>query len=224
MFEKFKQKRADQRARAHDADVLAAKKQADAERASEISELQALLSIAHGNSSPMLTALMLKEHEIGVAQISNVGLIEERKGAGQWVGGSQGVSIPIGRVAGRSIRYRVGSTRGHYVQGAPISTAVDRGTLSITNQRIVFQGSKKSAECLFVKLLGIQHVPGGLVITVSNRQKATTLHFGVALDEWVSSRLNIALALYHGDGAQCASQLEAQIHELESPSPSPSEG
>ena len=219
MFEGHKEKKAAEAA-------LVAQQQAEAKEASAIQEwtsqlqdLQGLLSVASGHSASGVTILMLKKGEIGVAQITNVGLIEDRKGAGEWKGASQGVSFPIGHVAGRPVRYRVGQTRGHYVQGAPVPTAVDTGTLSITNQRIVFQGSKRSSECAFAKLLGIQHGAGGLTISVSNRQKPTVVHFGTALDDWVSNRLGIALALFNGDANDTAAQLQAQIAELEAQKP-----
>lgn len=186
----------------------------EAERAAQIAELQALLSLAQGESSPMVDALLMKKGEIGVAQIGNAGLIEEVKGAGHWSGSSQGVSLPIGKIAGRSVRYRVGATRGHYVQGVPVATAVDVGTLSITNQRIVYQGSKKSVECLFSKLLGIQHAPGGITLSVSNRQKTTTIQFGAAIDDWVNNRLGIALALFNDDVEETVHQLEEQIRAI----------
>ena len=115
---------------------------------------------------------------MGIAQITNVSLVEDRKGPGQWQGTSQGVSFPIGRIGGRSVRYRVGASKGHYVQGAPSPTAVDSGSFSITNQRLVYQGAKKTSESTFPKLLGIQKFNGGITISVSNRQKPTTLFFG----------------------------------------------
>ena len=123
MFEKYKAQKAEEKANAEEARALSAKRAAEKDTADQISELQELISLASGNSSASVDALILKKDEIGLAQITNVGLIEDRKGAGQWKGSSQGVSFPIGRVAGRSVRYRVGATRGHYVQGAPVPTA-----------------------------------------------------------------------------------------------------
>lgn len=178
---------------------------------------QALLSLlvaASGLTSSAMTSLILKKGERGIAQITNVGLIEERKGAGQWKGKSSGVSIPIGPV-----RYRVGKSRGHYVQGAPVRTAVDTGTLTITSQRIVYQGANKSSECAFAKLLGIQHDAGRLTISVSNRQKPTVVHFGEHLDDWVADRLSIAMDLFNGDTDKIVTKLQAQIAELEAHKP-----
>ncbi len=215
MFDHLREKRAQKHAAAEAAAAEVAKRALEAERAAQIAELQALVSIAHGESSPMVDALLMKKGEIGVAQIGNAGLIEEVKGAGHWSGSSQGVSLPIGKIAGRSVRYRVGATKGHYVQGVPVATAVDVGTLSITNQRIVYQGSKKSVECLFSKLLGIQHAPGGITLSVSNRQKTTTIQFGAAIDDWVNNRLGIALALFNDDVEETVHQLEEQIRAIQ---------
>ena len=214
MFDHLREMRTQKHAAAEAAAAEVAKRALEAERAAQIAELQALLSLAQGESSPMVDALLMKKGEIGVAQIGNAGLIEEVKGAGHWSGSSQGVSLPIGKIAGRSVRYRVGATRGHYVQGVPVATAVDVGTLSITNQRIVYQGSKKSVECLFSKLLGIQHAPGGITLSVSNRQKTTTIQFGAAIDDWVNNRLGIALALFNDDVEETVHQLEEQIRAI----------
>lgn len=219
VFEAHKEKKAQEAAEAAEQQAQAQKAAALQEWTDQMQELRSLLSVASGQSASGATSLILKKGEIAVAQITNVGLIEDRKGAGEWKGASQGVSFPIGHVAGRPVRYRVSGTRGHYVQGAPVPTAVDQGTLTITSQRIVFQGSKKSAECAFAKLLGIQHGAGGLTISVSNRQKPTVVHFGTALDDWVTNRLNIAMALFNGDGADTVTQLQAQITELEASKP-----
>lgn len=209
MFEKHKEKLA-----------LAAHEAALQDWNEEMHELQFLLSVAAGHSSPAVTALMLKKGEVGVCQVTNVGLVEERSGTGHWQGTSRGVSIPIARLGGRSVRYRVGSSRGHYVKAAPVATAVDHGTMTITSQRLVYQGTKKTSECAFTKLLGIQHSSGGITVSVSNRQKPTVLHFGEHLDDWVSNRLNVALALFNGDAAATLAQLKAQINELTASKPS----
>jgi hypothetical protein len=151
--------------------------------------------------------------------VSGVGLIEERTGAGHWQGASQGISFPIGKIAGRPVRYRVGETRGHYVSGPPVPTAVDEGAMTITTHRIVYQGAAKTAECPYAKLLGIQHAPGVITISVSNRQRPTVLHFGAGLDAEVSNCLSVALAIFNGEADQAAAQLQGQIAELQASEP-----
>jgi hypothetical protein len=219
MFEKHKEKKAEEQAAV--AREIAGQKHEAAvkEWTDEMQQLLGLLAAASGKSAGGVTALILKSGEVGVAQVNSVGLVEERRGAGQWQGMTQGVSFPIGKIAGRPVRYRVGSTRGHFVQGAPVPTTVDTGTMTITNQRIVYQGAKRTAECAFSKLLGIKHSGDGISISVSNRQKPTVLFYGHAIDDWVTNHLTLALALFNGDGNAAKAQIEAQINELQASKP-----
>jgi hypothetical protein len=127
---------------------------------------------------------MLKSGETLFCKVTNVSLVEERRGKGHYQGGSTGFSIPVGSVGGRSVRYRIGASRGHYVQGAPSPTAIDTGTMFVTNQRVVFRGTKQTRECAFAKLIGFQHsVDGSTTFSVSNRQKPTTIHYGPSISD-----------------------------------------
>ncbi len=176
------------------------------------------------NGDDHSTALLLKPGEALFATITGTGLIEDRRGPGQWQGRSSGVSIPIGSIGGRSIRYHTGATRGHYVQGAPVPTAIDIGTLFVTNRRAVFQGAKQTRECLFDKLVGFQHTTdGSTVFSVSNRQKATTVYYGPELSGWFDLRLDLALAHYRNDMPSLIAQLESDLAAVDAAKPTPPE-
>jgi hypothetical protein len=54
---------------------------------------------------------------------------------------------------------------------------------------------------------------------VSNRQQPTVVHFRSALDEWVSNRLSIAMALFNGEADATVAQLKRQIAEMEAEKP-----
>ena len=165
--------------------------------------------------------LVLKRGEALFATVSSVGLIEERRVGGHWQSGSQGVSIPIGSLGGRTVRYHVGATRGHYVQGTPAPIAIDTGTVFVTDQRVVFTGQSQTRECRFDKLLGYQQGAGETTLSVSNRQKPTTIHYGTALDGWFGFHLELALAHYRGDVDALVAQLTQQLAEVEARKPSP---
>ena len=168
------------------------------------------------------TDILLKPGEAVFATISVASLVEDRSGPGQWQGRSSGVSFPIGSVGGRSIRYRIGASRGHFVQGQPTPTAIDTGTLFVTDRRIVFQGLKQTRECLFDKLVGFRHTPdGSTVFSVSNRQKATTIHYGPALSDWFDFRLDLALAHHRGELPAFVAQLESDLAEANADKPGP---
>jgi hypothetical protein len=185
----------------------------------ERNELASVLELASGRTVGKSSTVMLKSSESVFGSISGVGLVEIRKVGGHFEGGSAGVSVPIGTINGRSVRYRVGKFRGHYVEGTPQPQATDRGTLTITNQRFVYMGSSHSIECLFTKLVGIQRFPGALSVSVSNRQKPSMFSYGAALDDWVTFRLDLALALFNGQASQFTHEITKQLAELDARKP-----
>jgi hypothetical protein len=92
--------------------------------------------------------------------VDGASLIEDCRGAGHWEGRSSEFSVPVASIGGRSIRYHVGQSDGHYMQGVPVPTAVDKGKAFITDQRVAFLGhqlgTKQARECAFAKLLGVE--------------------------------------------------------------------
>ena len=70
-----------------------------------------LLDLAEHFEGTSADNIMLKASEAVFYQVTDVALIEERRGAGHYEGTSQGVSIPIGSLGGRTVRYRVRGTR-----------------------------------------------------------------------------------------------------------------
>ncbi len=185
----------------------------------DVAHLNYMLNIAKGQPTSGWEDLMLKKGEIGICKLADVSLIEERRGQGHFESGSQGVSFPIGSIGGRSIRYRVGATRGHYEPGQPAPTAIAQGSMFITTQRIIFAGTTRTSECLFAKLIGIQHFDGQISISVSNRQKPTTVSYDSSLNDPVSDFLSLGLSIFNGDQEATVQQLEAQLHELDAAKP-----
>lgn len=184
--------------------------------------------------------IMLAAGEGLFYKVTGCSLVEERRGAGHYAGHSAGVSVPIGSFGGRPVRYRVGANKGHYVAGTPAPTAIDTGTIFITNKRVIFQGTKQTRECAFAKLIGFQHddADGSTTFSVSNRQKPTTLHYGSALSSSFDFRLDLAVAHFKGRLDQLVTQMQSELAQIESqrpaapagvtgshpPSPSPSGG
>jgi hypothetical protein len=182
---------------------------------------QQLLELAKGYGGEATDAILLKPGEAVFATVSGAGLIEDRRRGGQWEGHSSGVSIPIGSLGGRSVRYRVGASRGHYVQGTAMPTAIDTGSVFVTNQRMVFQGARQTRECLFAKLVGFEHEPdGSTIFSVSNRQKPTVIHYGTKIAGWFDFRLDLALAHYRSTVEQLVEKLRAQVAQLDASKPS----
>jgi hypothetical protein len=84
----------------------------------------------------------------------------------KWIGGSQGVSFPIGHTG---IRYRVGSYHGHPIQQQFLGK-LDSGTLVITNLRIAFIGAAKSTSIPFAKLLHVECYSDAVSVFLEGRE------------------------------------------------------
>ena len=182
----------------------------------------AMLDTARTFTGTTSDGLILRSGEALFLQVSDTALIEERKGRGTYVGHSQGVSVPVARIGGRPIRYRVGASKGHYVQGEPSPTAIDTGTTYITSQRVVFRGASQTRECAFAKLLGFDHDDGTGTTTfsVSNRTKPTTIHYGPACAATVDFRLDLALAHFRGTVDTLIAGLESDLAAVDAARPS----
>jgi hypothetical protein len=130
----------------------------------------------------------------GIGQFHEAG-----RTAGQYVGSSQGFSIPV--VAG--IRYRVGAQRGTFIPGEEIQVYKDQGQVYLTTDRLVFNGATNTAEWKFDKWLGAGASPDGgdFIFHVSNRKKSS----GILFDKDVGEEFNRFLAfalIYVNDGIE----------------------
>ena len=129
-----------------------------------------------------------------------------------------------GREPRRSlVRYRAGQTRGHLAQSPAVATAIDRGNLFVTNQRVVFLAGTQTRECAFAKLIGFEHShdEGSTIFSVSNRQKPTTVRYGAELSGALDFRLDLALAHFRGNVADLVGQVQQDLVQIEATRPSP---
>jgi hypothetical protein len=180
-----------------------------------------LLDVAEHFSGSLSDEIVLGPGEAVFYKVTGTSLVEERRGAGHWQGHSSGISIPVGTLGGHTVRYRVGSSRGHYVQGAPRPTAIDSGTTFVTNNRVVFIGKHQTRECAFAKLIGFRHddADGSTTFSISNRQKPTTVHYGPGLSASFDFRLDLALAHFRGTLNVFVSQLKRDLAQTEGTMP-----
>jgi hypothetical protein len=106
---------------------------------------------------PIAINMVLKRGEVAAAS-TDASLCRYRTRT-QYVGGSQGLSIPLGH----GLRYRISSFRGQPIQ-TELLTTVDQGMLVVTNQRLVFLGSKRDVSIPVAKVLQIEAFSNGLAI------------------------------------------------------------
>ena len=92
-----------------------------------------------------------------------------------YVGGSSGVSIPVGA----GIRFRVGAMKGQVIPGEELQIDKDQGVVMLTTERLIFTGPIKSQEWNFDKLLMLSTNDDetDYFINVANRQKTSGVRF-----------------------------------------------
>ena len=134
------------------------------------------------------------------------------RGAGQYVGSSQGFSIPV--VAG--IRYRVGATRGTYVSGDPIQKYAEVGDVLLTTHRVLFNGMFNTKEWAFAKWNGAAASADetDYIFHVSNRQTTSGILFSQS-DGRLFNRFLAAALIAAEDGIDKAlSAIRENVKEL----------
>jgi hypothetical protein len=164
--------------------------------------------------------LQLKKDERAFLVANGAALVEPRRGPGTYQGGYQGFSFPVGHTG---IRYRIGQSRGHIVQGKETPTPVDTGVVTVTNKRIVFQGPLQTREWDFAKLLGYQHFdkPPWTAMQVSNRQKTSGILYDDDNAQTVQFRIALALAYFNDRVDELVKQIGDEIANHDAARPSP---
>ena len=121
------------------------------------------------------------------------------RGAGEYVGSSQGLSIPIGG----GLRYRVGAMRGTYVSGDPVQKYAEVGDVVLTNQRVMFNGMFNTKEWLFSKWNGAaaSSDESDYIFHVSNRQTTSGILFSQT-DGRIFNRFLAAALMAAEDGIE----------------------
>jgi hypothetical protein len=121
--------------------------------------------------------LMQKPGEITLWSATGI-FHETGRAPSQYVGGSSGVSIPIGG----GIRFRVGAMKGQVIPGQELQVDKDQGVVMLTTERLIFSGPMHSREWNFDKLLHLSTTDddSDYFISVSNRQKSSGVRFDPA--------------------------------------------
>jgi hypothetical protein len=126
--------------------------------------LLTLASLEAYGPKPVESPLVLKKGE--QAYLSWPAALARHVSKTTFVGGSQGMSFPIGHTG---IRYRLGTFRGHPVT-QDVIRQIDQGTLVLSNQRLVFIGAAKSTSTPLLKLLHVEVYTDGLGVFQEGRE------------------------------------------------------
>jgi hypothetical protein len=139
-----------------------------------LTKLITVFTAASNGEDSVPNTLMQKsgEHTLWTA----TGIFHETgRTASTYVGGSSGVSIPVGG----GIRFRVGAMKGQVIPGIELQVDKDQGVVMLTTERLIFTGPIKTQEWNFDKLLMLStnEDESDYFISVSNRQKTSGVRF-----------------------------------------------
>lgn len=153
-----------------------------------------------------------RKGEATFAVLKGVSLIEPRRLPGTYAGRSSGYSFRVVK----GVNYRIGASKGTFVQGADVPTPIDNGTAFVTNQRVVFRGDKATREWAWTKLISLDHDDAlpWTSLPVSNRQKTSGLLYDEPNSPLVRYRLQQGLAHSQGKVGALTHELEGQLADL----------
>ena len=201
-FADFKAKRADKAATR----LFQAQMSLWHEDVSQLDKLIEIFTAAARGEDSVSNTLMQKPGEIalwtGRAVFHETGRTPTR-----YVGGSSGVSIPLGG----GVRFRVGAMKGTAVPGDSYQMDKDEGVVMLTTERLVFAGPVQTQEWNFDKLLMISTTPdeSDYFISVSNRKTTSGVRFSPEVGREFNRFLGSASSAHE-------SGYEAVIKELKS--------
>lgn len=201
----FEKRKAEKAAAEHQLAVeLSGHAAGQAYEALEASRLQ-----AEGTSVP---GVLMKKGELPYQALQGAHLIEPRRAPGQWSGASKGVSFKVAK----GVRYHVGQSKGHFVQGEERPTPIDTGLFVVTSQRCIFVGVKRTMEWAYAKLIGFSLDGDGVAMfNVSNRQKASGVYYGTQYESVFDAAIAAAIARFAGEEShqELVSEMEANYAE-----------
>lgn len=131
------------------------------------------------------TSLLLKRGECALLD-APVHLLKEVADR-EFRGGSRGVSVPLGH----GVRFRTTGARGHMVTLGTHWVTADTGRLTVTDQRVVYHGGRKTIEFLFTKLATLNVYTDAIDLGVTSRQ--STSSFRTADPELIAGMIHAAL-------------------------------
>ena len=187
-FSDFKAKRAEKKALKNHAALYSAWQE-------DIATLEKLITIftdASKGVDAVDNTLMQKPGERTLWSATGV-FHETGRTPSSYVGGSSGVSIPVGG----GVRFRVGAMRGQVIPGEELQMDKDQGVVMLTTERLIFTGPIKTQEWNFDKLLMISTTAdeSDYFISVSNRQKTSGVRFDPATGREFNRFLGSAAAV-----------------------------
>lgn len=165
--------------------------------------------------SASASAVDLKEGE-RVALVANASLVESDRRPGYPVGVLRGFSAEVAQQVKDRANAGSGPRGGGYntyIAPEEAPKPIDRGTITITSQRVVFQGARQQREWSLGELSGVEHADQLPWTVLGGESHSASPGFLYDVDSTALVRFRLALALAHfkGEVAELDSHLEGGV-------------
>ena len=156
----------------------------------EFADMMPRLFVARANDGrlPALPSarIILKKNEVAHLE-ANAALLKEVVER-EYRGGYRGFSFRIVK----GVRYHTGSVRGKSVVIGSHLEVADTGILTVTSQRAVYTGLRKSIEMPYAKLINLSVFDDGVQFHLSNRQNPPLFRLDRGIGNAVAAAINAA--------------------------------
>lgn len=157
---------------------------------------------------PHETGILLEPDELAIADITRVGLIETTRQPTSYDGGYGGLSFPV--LGG--LRLEAGRQRGRLVRGDESLEVIDTGRAVVTSTRVLFIGSRRTAEWRYRNLIVVSHHPENFtVFASSDRALNSGIAYAAEAAMEIQFRVELGLAVATAGLARLAQAIEADI-------------
>jgi hypothetical protein len=128
-------------------------------------------------------------------------------------GADQGGSADVSILPETPMRFRMGRTRGTYTRAPEEPTLIDSGSATITDRRVVFQGTRDVREWDLTKLLGYLHDPERAItaIEVEGPEEVAGIAYAGVDPARVRLALDVAEACANGHEADAVADVRAML-------------
>jgi Na+-translocating ferredoxin:NAD+ oxidoreductase RnfG subunit len=161
------------------------------------------------------TVLSPQKDEVLIYNLEGVSLVEYKSTGSTYSGGYAGLSF---RVA-KGVRLNAGKTGGSSTRNPETPQELDKGELTVTNQRVIFTGGNQVRVFDLDKVVNMEASPNGISvsISVSNRERTTELQSNNMDDLTPGMAVSLASAWHEGGkkhAIEVGEQLATQLRQL----------
>lgn len=156
-----------------------------------------------------------QKDEVPIYHLEGVTLVEYKSTGSTYSGAYGGLSFRVSK----RVRFNAGKTGGTSTRNPETPQEIDTGSLTVTNQRVIFTGANQVRVFDLDKVVNMEAAPNGISvsISVSNRERTSGLQSENLDDLTPGMAVSLATAWHEGGkkkAVESAKGLAAQVRQV----------